>query len=208
MSIGINTKGRFVFKPPFVTYNELIWNVTAIREISDFGDWGIDVYEQIYKKVGLVDGTEHNGKEFNFAEEIKNNPVIYSLQANDGTIVYIPENFIASYPNMSEVPYSRIILSCDLGGLPDYVNLDDIREEVENLVNAKLGLNTKAKLIKGPFFAQPTVEEHEIMEASRVGSVKVTMNTFTEMQRYKKQAEEQQVTIQTLTSILRERGIL
>lgn len=208
MSININMKGRFTFKPPFVTHPELIYNVTAIREMSDFSSYGIDVYKHVYMKVGLINGSEHDGKTFNFADEARNNPAIITLEANDGSIVYIPENYILSYPNMSDVVYSRIILAADLGGLPDYVFLGDIKDELTELLNAKLGLKTEFKIVKGPFMAQPTAEEHETLEASRIGSVKVVSNTFSELARCKQQLQEQDKTIKAMTALLRERGIL
>lgn len=205
---SINTSGRFVLKKPFIAKEQVRYNVTALREFSDLYVRGIDVYSKYYKPFGLVDGTVVNGKTFSFSAETKSNPVIVTLEGSDDTVLYVPSTYIDTYPIVGDVVYSRLILTADLGALPDDVPLDSILQDVEDLIQSRFGVNSVVRVARGYTDQQPTLEEHEILEQSRVGAITSAQNNFTENQELRKTAEFLDAQVKTMTQILIENNLI
>lgn len=204
----INTSGKFKLKNPFIANERVRYNVTAIREFSDLYIRGVDVYSQYYKPFGLIDGVTLNGSTFSFSAESKLKPVIVTLEGSDDTVIYVPSTYIESYPIVGDVVYSRIILTSDLGALPDTVPLDSILQDMEDLIQARFGVTSVVKIARGYTDRQPTLDEHEVLEQSRVGSITTTHNNFTENQELKDRCEFLDAQVKTLTQILIENNLL
>lgn len=208
-TLSIHARGRFELLPPFNAKKDVIYEVTAIREFSDLYLQGIDVYTHYYEKLGIREGVDLNGKLFSFDDEVKNNPAIVTLEGTDRTVIYVPTTFIVKYPEVDErLLYSRMILSADLGILPDDVNLDTVSKEVEELVSKRVGKTAKVVLTKAISTTQPTIEDHIKLENTRKGNIKSMENNFSELEKYKKQNQQLQKQIETLTRILVENGLL
>ena len=199
---SMHTAGKFVLKKPFVAKEEVRYSVTAIREFSDLYIRGIDVYERYYKSVGLIDNTTVNGQVFDFTVEAKLRPAIVTLEGSDDTVIYVPSTYIESYPVQGDVVYSRLILSADLGALPDDVGLDSILQDVQDLIQATFGVKPDVRISRGYTDKQPTMDEHMILEQSRIGSIATTDNNFTKVQAWKTKCELLDAQVKALTEIL------
>lgn len=206
---AMNAKGRFVLKAPFEAKPNVVYEVTAIREFSDLYFQGVDVYREFYLKVGLEDGVTVNKEEFNFSKEVSQYPSIVTLEGSDRSIIYVPSTYIVSFPEVNEVTkYSRLILSMDIGMLPDSLNLDSVLKEVSDLVSKRVGINVVPVLNRAYTPTQPTLEEHLVLENTRLGNIQAIDNTFSEKERYKEENTALQQQVKTLLSILRENGLL
>lgn len=204
----IYTAGKFVLKKPFLTRDDVTYSVSALREFSDLYIKGVDVYSEYYKPYGLIDGAVVNGATFNFTAEAKFNPVIVTLEGSDDTVIYVPSTYIESYPISGDIAYSRLILSADLGALPDTVPLDSILQDVQELVQAKFGVKPEVKVSRGYTSRQPTQDEHVVLEQSRIGSIATTDNHFTQSQALKDRCEFLDAQVKTLTRILADNNLI
>jgi hypothetical protein len=209
MSIPIiNSSGRFVLKTPFVTKTTVIYTVIAVREIADIYIKGEDVYRSYYESVGLVNGVDINGSIFNFDEEVKSKPVIITLEGTDGSITYVPSTYIISYPNAGDVVYSRLVLSADLGAIPDIIPVDSIVSDMAELIEARFGVKSEVRINRSYSQSQPSNEEHDLLEESRVGSIALAENNYSQNQDLKRALADAQVKLALMTTILRENNLI
>lgn len=207
-TLSIHTAGKFVLKSPYVAKDTVKYSVTALREFSDLYIKGVDVYSQYYKPYGLIDGVEKNGKTFSFAAEAKLNPTIITLEGSDDTVIYVPSTYVESYPIAGDVTYSRLILTADLGALPDEVPLDSILQDVEDLIQAKFGVRPVANVARGYTNEQPTMDEHIVLEQSRIGSITTAQNHFTENNDLKQKNQLLIEQVRSLTRILADNNLI
>lgn len=206
---AMNAKGRFELKEPFSCKPDVIYEVTAIREFSDLYYQGVDVYREYYVPAGLLNGVEYKGTTFNFNEEVIQFPSIVTLEGTDRTIIYVPSTYIVSFPEVSEAEtYSRLIMSVDLGALPDNLDLSGVIKEVNDMVSKRVGINAQAVLSRAYTPTQPTWEQHVVLENTRLGNIKAIDNTYAQKEKYKEENIKLQQQIKTLVAILRENGML
>lgn len=205
---NINTTGYFEVKAPFTIKPKVIYKVTAVRNFSELYISGIDVYSQFYKPHGLISGIEFEGAPFDFAIEAKKEPVIVTLEGRDDTVIYVPSTFILRIPQVTASQYSRIIMSTDLGALPDYVNLESIMVDVQELINKRCGINSTVKLFRGYTDTQPTPEEHAILEQSRLGNIATNENNYSQLVSQTIKVTGLETKIQLMTDILAENGLI
>ena len=205
---SLNTSGKFVLTSPFLAKPNVIYTVIAIREIRDLTLKGVDVYTEFYVNAGLLDGVTINGNVFDYATEVSTSPVIVSLQGSDNTIMYVPSSYIETIPQVGDIVYSRLVLSVDLGALPDDVNVDSVLSDIDELVSSRFGITALVKINQVPSDTQPTPDEHAILEASRLGSIKENTNNHVELIKARATNELLTAKIKTMTSMLIENNLL
>lgn len=206
--LSINLSGKFKLKLPFVALGHVTYRIIAIREFADLYLRGVDVYNQYYLGYGVENGNLVNGAPFKFEDEAKNNVTIVTLEGNDDTIIYVPSSFIEDYPDKTDVVYSRLILSADLGVLPDNVPVDSILDDVKELIESRFGVTTSVNVVKAFTPRQPTVAEHTVLEASRVGAISSATNNYSENIKLKAALAKANESVRVLTDILVENGYL
>lgn len=205
---SIHTTGRFMLTNPFLAKPNVVYTVIALREIRDLTIKGINVYDEFYKSAGLLDGVTINGAVFNYADEVVLSPVIVTLQGTDNTVMYVPSTFIEAFPESGDTVYSRLVLSVDLGALPDSVNVDSILTDLDELVSARFGVRALVRINQIASENQPTSEEHALLEASRIGSIKETTNNFVELIKVRATNELLTSKIEVMTRILVENKLI
>lgn len=205
---SINAAGRFVFKAPYDNWTGVTYTVTAIREFEDIYARGDDVYLNYYVPMGLINNAVVEGETFSFADEVERNPSIVSLSGSDGTVRYVPTTYILEVPTASDIVYSRLLVLCDLGLLPDELDVTDIVDDVNQMVSARVGINAQTQLVKAPADAQPTMDEHAQLENSRTGSIAVYDNNYTQYLAAKKQLELVLEQNKVMAKLLADAGLL
>lgn len=171
----LGTKGKFNVKLPFTTHPAKLYEVIAIRSFDDVYKAGRDVYEDLYKKMGLIDGTATPDGVFDFATEKAKGPNIISLRDPSGEVLYVPDTFITTYPETKEVPYDHVVLSMSLGAIPQTLDLSSLMDDVKDFIQSRTGVGAEMQLHIAPSETNPTAEQHLALEAAR--SALVTNNT-------------------------------
>jgi len=130
----IGTKGYYNLLPPFDTAilpNEE-YTCASVRSISEISASGVDVYATYYAPKGITTA------DFNTA--LATNMPIIALQAGIGQWIYVPANYIASYPDTNGVPYHVLMLGVSLGAIPTSSDLTSLKESIANIVQASVGI--------------------------------------------------------------------
>lgn len=142
MTPPLAARGIYQLRQPWEVPASKVYTCQAIRSFQDIYEMGEDVYRRYYEPYGLSRG------DFNDDEQV--NAAIVTLISDDFDIVYVPDTYIASYPDMGVVNYQRVILSVDFGILPDFLNLDYIRQEMGTVGSKILGKEPEVKEAVAP----------------------------------------------------------
>lgn len=160
----VGTKGAFAAKPPFTLRPNTIYTCEAVRTLEEMYKEGIDVKARIYDPVSLGDTALFE------AERIKK-PKIVTLRSDDGFYAYIPNNYLNGVPDVETVPYHRVVLSVDMGMLPDNMDLGLILDQFSEFASLFLGVNATVRRHVIGIDQNPTKAQHEQLENVRKGAL-------------------------------------
>lgn len=168
---ALKSKGRYTLVEPWIANPAILYTCESVRSFEDIGRLGTDVYKTYYESMGVTNGTIWGGGLFDFRDEYNNNVNIITLLGDDNSVIYVPDTFIANFPDLSEVPYSHVILSFSIGAIPDSLLLDTLKSSVSALVAQQLGLIPVVSVHKLASDVNPTSSEHAALEAARLGAI-------------------------------------
>lgn len=168
---SIRMRGRYTLKAPWVADPAKVYECEAIRSFDDLEKIGTNVYETFYLPAGLMNGEVYAGSTFSFEAEKQADVNIVTLRSQNGDYIYVPDSYILSIPDMSGVQYSQMILSVNLGPLPDYLSLAALKTDVGNRVSAMIGATATVIEHRAPSTNQPTSAEHDVLEAARAAAI-------------------------------------
>ena len=126
----INTKGVFIFHPPYAddtNINKKEYEVIEIRKIKALHDDGLDPLNSIYIKAGLT-------KE-DFIEDLNTDVPIVTLSADGDQYLYIPADRIKEMPAIIGHTATERLVTLSLGLMPDDINLEMLYENIAIMVN-------------------------------------------------------------------------
>lgn len=126
----INTKGVFIFHPPYAddtNINKKEYEVIEIRKIKALHDDGLDPLNSIYLKAGLT-------KE-DFIEDLNTDVPIVTLSADGDQYLYIPADRIKEMPAIIGHTATERLVTLSLGLMPDDINLEMLYENIAIMVN-------------------------------------------------------------------------
>lgn len=198
----LNTVGRYVLRTPWIANPGVLYTCAAIRSFDDIYKLGLDVYTTYYTPMGVTDGVIVSGSAFSFQNEKAQSPNIITLLGNDNTVIYVPDTFIAKFPDLSEVKYSHMVLSVSLGALPDYLDLTDLKNNISDVVANVTGVSAAVKEHRAPSVNNPTSAQHEALEASRVALITVLDTTNAKLLKAQADLQLANQKIQALTAQL------
>jgi len=206
--VTMGMKGRFTLKAPWTIDANKFYEVVALREFVDIYRAGEDVYEKIYVSRGLTDGTIIGTETFNFQTEFEKKPLVVTLKATTGELIYVPTTYILTLPDSSEVPYKQVLLSVNLGALPDYVDVDILIATYNDLALNALGVNAITYLAVHPVVSNPTIDQHTTMEIARQANIQVNTSSTATIDLLNQQIDALQQQVQTMTAILLDNDLL
>ena len=177
----IGSKGRYTLSLPWTANAAKLYECEAIRSFDDIYELGVDVYQEYYVPMGLVDNTVVGGNLFLFKEQRDAKVCIITLRStDDGEYIYVPDSYISNSPVSSVKPYSHIVLSVDCGALPDSLDLSALKSDLSDLAKGYLGITTPGNLVlenRAAATNQPTAIEGDALEAPTLGG-RITHDGF------------------------------
>lgn len=203
-------RGRYVLIAPWDAdiVPTKLYRTIAIRSFKDIYEDGLDVEEQFYTPKGLIDGQLYAGSPFSFQEEKDALANIITLISDDGQFIYVPDTYIASYPDMSDVKYSQVIVSFNFGAIPDYHNLNAIKTAMANLAASNIGIIPEVNEHRAPSANTPSGAQHDAIEAARLGAITNRETDYVKWKKLEAKIVQMQATIDAQTQILEDNGWL
>lgn len=202
-------RGRFTLRPPWSTVPNMLYKCTSFRSFETCYKEGKDVYKTFYEPMGVLEGsTTYTATPFSLEEERLANVTIVSLRGDDGSLIWVPDSFIASQPVVSDVEYSLMVLAVSLGAIPDDQDLSPLKTSIYNLVRNYTGVNPTIFEARAPSTNTPTPTQHAVLEAARQGAITLDETDKAKAIRLQQEKVLLQNQIDKLTTILRNKGWL
>lgn len=205
----LQAQGRYILVAPWTLNAAKLYTCVAVRSFEDIYKLGHDVYETYYVSRGMTNGTIVEGEPFSFEDEKKAKVNIVTLLSSDNEVIYVPDTFIASFPDLSEVPYCHLVVSVDIGAVPDYLQLDYLKTQLSETVTQILGVaDPTVKEHRIPLDTNPTRLEHDALEVARTGAITIAETDKAKLIRQQTQIDELLNQRTTLMAILQDHGLL
>lgn len=197
---AVGLKGLYELKSPFSTEPTTLYTCHAVRSFTDLLERDVDPYDEYYVPYGIDSGKYNTDK--------GNNVSIVTLIGDTGDIIYVPTSYIANMPSMDNVNYHNVIISVDLGALPEYVDLSNAKEEIEIAVGKVIGKIPTVKEHLGKTTGAITPVQHQVLEANRLSAIDFKDTAHGKYQQMLQQNIDLMQRINILQGILIEKGYL
>lgn len=201
MTPSLYANGKYVLTTPFVADPSKSYVCMAIRSFEDIYEQGDDVFTKFYEAAGL------DAAAFEADRALKAN--IITLMSETAPVIYVPDTYIESYPNMANIIYSHMVISVSLGALPDTLNLDLLKQQITNLVSDVTGVtNSIVNEHKVPSTGFVTPEQHAINEAGRVAAITLRTSDYAKYMEAQVIIQSQNQQIAALSQVIIDNGLI
>jgi hypothetical protein len=129
----IGAIGLWTLTSPY-TIQYINYTVTKLNLITSLVANGVDVYNSYYVPAGISKDVYQN--------DFNSNQSIVTLESENGPTVNVPSSFISLAPVEPAVPYSHVVISVDLGDLPDSVVLDNLLNDLKTTADGNIGVSS------------------------------------------------------------------
>ncbi len=199
----VGTRGRFTVTAPFTTNPTSVYVCKAVRSLKDLYREGIDVYQEYYQPNNLTVTDLNNDDEAD-----ANIVTLVSYDMDQTTVIYIPDTYIESFPDMGSIQYNRVVLSVDFGLLPDYVDLSQVKTMIESEGSLILGSAPTIIDHTVDYTGFVSAEEHDQLEVSRLTNVQYSDTERAKRMRAEARADDYAQRIATLEQIIIGAGLV
>jgi hypothetical protein len=166
---AISTRGLYTLEAPFnaQVLAGVPYTCVAVRKLEDIIAAGGDP-KALYYDANNVAGSVYE-------TDVANGVCIVSLQAVEGSWIYVPSSFISVMPDQGGIPYRTIVLGVSLGAIPDALDLGYIKTQIGALVKDNLGVESEIQEVAISPPGNLSQAEHDTLEAAR--QVNITNRT-------------------------------
>lgn len=163
----IYATGKYQVREPFTLVEGVDYTCHAIRTFVECAERGMDVFKDVYDANGI-------DREKYLTDESAGINII-ALKTEGREMLYIPDSYIASYPNIGEAVPQRLIVSVDLGIISSHWPADYLVSQIKNLASDIAGGDPEVELHSIPLTGRTSSEDVPAIEAGR--EVAVTQRT-------------------------------
>lgn len=196
----IGTKGLFALRSPFELVPGIEYHVAAVRSLEEVRVLDADPLTRIYLNNGL-------GKAEFEADRAAGANIVTLLAVNQ-TPVYVPDTYILSFPSKDSVPYSRLVLTSNLGPLPRDFDVALIEAKVRETISDILGFEPEVRFGELPYTGVITHDQHKTLQVAREAAIKNRNTSHAKAIEYEKLVYEQRERIQMLEQMLIDAGVI
>lgn len=166
---AISTRGLYTLAAPFnaQVLPAVPYTCVAVRKLEDIVAAGGDPKAQYYTANGIADSV--------YETDVADGVCIVSLQAAEGSWIYVPSSFITIMPDQGGIPYRTIVLGVSMGAIPDALDLTYIKTQITAIVKDNLGIDTTIQEVAISPPGNLSQAEHATLEAAR--QVNITNRT-------------------------------
>lgn len=159
----MDTRGRFVLKPPFVAEPTTLYTVIGLRKFIELVGNSVDVFKDFYSPQGLT--------QENYENDYKDKATLVILYSDAGSMLFVPSTYIQSFPSQSIPSYANYVFSAQLGAFRTDFDFAFTSKKVAEALSDSLGIEPEI-FIDSIGEAQPmTVENAEVLEANRQAAI-------------------------------------
>lgn len=170
---NIFASGRFTLEAPFNTKikNYLDYTCIAVRSFEDYiAEGELDIFARFYVPDAIA--------EQRYKEDALEKASIVTLRSVEGDVIHVPDTFITKYPSASSAGWSRIVLSVDLGSVPDVVVLDHLLTVLANATRDTVGVLPSVKINRMVTPNSLTQQDVDLWKAATAANITLDMTDY------------------------------
>lgn len=176
--------GPFTFTGPFAQYNGQLLKCLSVEDMGLLVKRGVDVHELVYQPYNL-------NMDAYLADFDAGAKLVTLASVDEHVEVVVPSTYIETMPSGSYVAYSRLILTVDMGLLPDALDLESARAAIASTLQQTLGKAPTVELARLPMEGGVTSEQHAIMEENRQHEIVATPSDKAQIERLERRLAEE-----------------
>ena len=173
----------FKFKSLLSSLNG-IYQVSSLLSYEELINTNVDLFASTYEPLGL-DEVAYDS-DLNSIREGKTAKLV-SVN-NPEEIWYVPEHLFDIVPDGSVQRYLHLGLAVDLGVFDDSEQLELLKEEIEQIVQTKVGVSQSA-IIYSVKDAWMSKSEFQLIESARLINIEQTNNHYTDKLKLQKEVD-------------------
>jgi len=171
----INATGEYSLSAPFSTPSGAIYRCEAIQGFEALDQKNVDIFATYYEPHGLTSQDYENDR--------TNAINIITLISDVEPTIYVPSSYIAGFPTTTNIPYSRLVMSIDLGVLPDGLDLTSVMSVIQSQCSEVIGQTATVDLHKVSIENSISESQHEQLEANRLAAIVERETPYAALQR-------------------------
>lgn len=176
----LGSRGLFEINKPFKVDNKTIYKVVAHRKINDIVLSGEDPYKEIYEPKSVSKEDYHKAI-------LDEDLVIISLVDKNEDHIFIPSNYIVSYPDSSVVPHKWLVAVCSLGMLPIDFDLDGSNKAIQEVISDIIGVEARVYFAERETKDAVTQAQAEQLQSIRESAIKHRTSTYAQKLKLEKE---------------------
>lgn len=162
---GIGAKGLYTLQAPFAAklLTNTAYSCEAVRKLEDIVAAGEDP-QALYYTPNALDATKYKA-------DLAAGVCIVSLQAGNGSWVYVPSSFIEQMPNQGGVPYTSLVVAVSLGPVANSTDLSYLKTKLATVVTENIGVAApEVHVVAVSAVTNISQTEHQTIEAARLAN--------------------------------------
>lgn len=195
----LGLKGVYQVQSPYSVQAGVTYTCTALRSFMDLSERGVDVFARYYE----AHGVSHQ----DYETDRDAGATIVTLASNEG-VVELPDSYIQTLPGQITDPVSLLVLSVDLGPLPDALGLTHLTQSIGNYCSEVVGYTPEIKLHRIEHTDTLTQTELDNIDTARTAAVEIQQDTWSLLQDEKAKTVRLEARLQRMEQLLIDNGVL
>lgn len=154
--------------------SKVLYTLLSVESFSSLLSKGVDIFNDYYVKVGL--------DEAKYKDDLAEGASILTIDSPVADTVALPNSVLIGYPISNTVDYSRVVVSAELGLLPDSLDLGFVKQEVKEQLESITGMSDiTMREHRIELDEAVDLETHETREAARLLAMDANQSVFTKL---------------------------
>ena len=162
---AIGALGKYELKEPYniLIQPDLEYICIALRKLEEIILTGKNPQALYYTPYG-VDETI-------YFDDLDNGVSIITLKASTGELIYFPNSYLLSFPDIGGIHYENLGLGVNLGPLPSNTDLTYLQTKVSELVHDTIGIDPVIKTLVLSGVTMLSQTTHDALTAAREANI-------------------------------------
>lgn len=194
--------GSYTANNPFdaVVKAGTYYTVNAIRSVAEMQGMNLNLYTLLFEPAGVSEDDYQSILD----DVTTKGGAIITLIALDGSRVYVPTTYLATFPLVDGVSYERLCLIADCGAVPPTLkdNVEDIKAHIEQYIAAHMGVTATVQIGTMPTIGYVSKEQADVFETTRQNTIADQKSDVVLVAEYEDTIAKQAAYIATLEAAL------
>jgi len=168
------TRGQFELILPWAALNTVLYTCKSIQYYAQLEDIGTDVYTEHYLTHGL--------SQDDYRKDLQAGAALVGLFGDDGSVIYVPDVYIATIPSQNSPVMGNFVLSALIGPLRSNYNFAAMQQKVAEVLSDYIGLEPEVYVDVLDTATVMSPEEAAAAEAARLAAIKNRTSTYALLQ--------------------------